>query len=142
VTRNFRRRLPAIVAFLGALVSSSAVLAEDYSVDFGVKTGAGKDASTIKCRFGEMCAGTLESLGFRVSIYITRNETERATVDVYSGDTNCCYFDGTADKTIMDPRKSLFQIPFFRGVRPRGALFVKNELVGMLYLKFNFRDHL
>ncbi len=41
------------------------------------------------------------------------------------------------DSITIDPFKPPFRVPFFKGVRARGGLFVQNERVGALYLKFH-----
>src|SRR6266705_3918481 len=104
----------AILA-LGTLLSDSSALADDYSLDFGVKTDAGKDAGTLSCRFGEICAATLELLRLRVSIDVFRGESERASVRLDGDDLSCCYFDGAADSIAIDSRLPLSRVPLFKG---------------------------
>jgi len=115
------------------------VLAADYSVDFGVETDAGKDAGSLTCLFDEICDAKLESLGLIVSLIVFRSNPERASVHLRGGDLSCCYFDGAADSIAIDPRKPLSRVPFFKGARARGALFIENERVGTLYLRFDYR---
>jgi hypothetical protein len=86
-----------------------------------------------------MCSAKIESLGLIVSIHVFRNEPERASVSLYGGDLGCCYFDGAAGEKIIDPRKPLSRVPFFKGARARGGLFIQNERVGTLYLRFDYR---
>jgi hypothetical protein len=139
VRSNARSPITAILALLGTLLSGGSVLAADYSVDFGVETAVGKDAGTLTCLFGQICDAKIESLGLRVSVHVFRSEPERASVRLYGGDPSCCYFDGTADKKIIDPRKPVSRVAFFKGARAKGGLFIQNERVGTLYLKFDYR---
>jgi hypothetical protein len=132
-----RSQRAGILALLGALVGMSPAFASDYSVDFGVETDAGKDAGTLACRFGEMCDAKVEWLGLRVAIHVFRHEPERATVYLDGGDLSCCYFEYAADKITVDPRKPLYRVPFFKGTRARGGLYVENQRVGTLYLRFH-----
>ena len=143
MTRNVRRRLTAIFSLLGALLSSSIVLADDYRVDLGIKTKAGEDASTITCQFGEMCSEDVASLGLRIGILVFRSHRERATVHVNGSDLSCCYFVGAADSLDVDTHQPLSRVVFFQGARARGALFIENRPMGTLFFRFNlFRDHL
>jgi hypothetical protein len=124
---RIRARTPitAILVLLGTLLSASFALAEDYSVDFGADTVRGRDAGTLHCRFGYICDAKMESLGLIVS------------VDTSRGDLGCCYFAGAAGSMTIDPRKSLYRVPLFKGAGARGALFIENERMGTLYLRFH-----
>src|SRR5258708_29012263 len=114
---NARSPITAVLALLGILLSGCSALAEDYSVDFGVETDAGKDAGTLTCLFGETCDAKLELLGLRVSIYVFRSEPGRASVYLYGGDLSCCYFAYAADSIHIDTREPLSRVPFFKGAR-------------------------
>jgi hypothetical protein len=127
----------AILALLSLLSSGSSALAEDYSVDFGVETDAGKDAGTLACRFGQICDATMDTLGMRVTILVFRDTPEQVTVHLYGRDLSCCYFEYAADSTTIDPRKPLSRVPFFRGTRARGGLYIENKHAGALYLRFH-----
>ena len=127
-----------LMMLLGTLLSGSSVLAADYSVDFGAETNAGKDAGTLTCPFGQVCDAKMESIGLRVSIDVFRSDPERAHVRLYGGDLSCCYFAYAADSITVDPRKPLSRVPFFKGARARGGLFIQNEPAGTLYLRFHF----
>jgi len=129
----------AVLALLGALLSVSSVLAADFSVDFGVETDAGKDAGSLTCQFDETCSAKIESLELRVSILVFRSEPDRVHVSLYGGDLRCCYFDGAADEKIIDPHQPLSRVSFFKGTRARGGLFIQNERMGTLYLRFDSR---
>ena len=143
MTRNVRRRLAAIVALLGVLLSSSIVVADDYRVDFGIKTKAGEDVGTITCQFGEICDENVASLGLRISILIFRSRRELASVHVNGSDLSCCYFGGASDSLDVDTHQPLSRAVFFQGARARGALFIQNKPAGTLFLRFSlFRDHL
>ena len=137
---NARSLITALLALVsGILLSGSSVLAADYSVDFGVETEANKDAGSLMCLFDQTCSAKIEALGLRVSIDVFRSNPERAHVHLYGGDLGCCYFDGAADSIIIDARKPLSRVPFFKGARARGGLYIKNERVGTLYLRFDSR---
>ena len=138
MTSNARILITAILLLLGTLLSGSSVLAADYSVDFGVETDTGKDAGTLTCLFDQICDEKVESLGLRVSIDVLRGYPERAHVRLYGDDLSCCYFAYAADKIIVDPRKPLSRVTFFKGAQARGGLFIENERMGTLYLKFRF----
>ena len=143
VIGNVRRPLTSILALLGSVLASSTVLADDYRVDFGIKTKTGEDARTITCQFGEMCGEAVASLGLRISILVFRSHPERASVYVNGSDLSCCYFVGAADSLDVDTRQPLSRVGFFQGARARGALFIENKPMGTLFLRFSlFRDHL
>lgn len=134
-----RSLITAILALVGGILLSGSSVLADYSVDFGVETDAGKDASSLMCLFGQTCSATMELLGFRATIYIVRGDLGRASVHLYGGDFSCCYFDGATDPIFIDPRVKLSRLPFFKGPRARGGLYIQNERVGTLYLRFRFR---
>jgi len=143
VARNVRRPVTAILGLLGVLLSSSIVLADDYRVDFGIKTKTGEDVGTITCQFGEICRENVASLGLRISILILRSRRERASVHVNGSDLSCCYFVGAADSLDVDTHQPLSRVVFSQGARARGALFIQNQPMGTLFLRFSlFRDHL
>ena len=77
---NARSRIVAFLALLGLLSSGCTALAEDYSVDFGIETDAGKDAGTLACKFGQTCDATMDTLGLRVTILVFRDTPEQVTV--------------------------------------------------------------
>lgn len=135
---NPRRPIVATLTLLVAVLSGSPASADGYSVDFGVETEAGKDAGTLACRFGQTCDATLETLGLRVTILVFRSSPERVTVHLYGRDLSCCYFEYAADSMTIDRRKTLYRVPFFKGVRARGGLYIENERTGTLYLRFHF----
>src|SRR5882724_9166136 len=137
VGNNARSQIIAIVALLGTVLSSSSLLAADYSVDFGIETDAGKDAGSIVCVFEQICSAEIESLGWRVTFHAFQSEPGRAIVRLYGGGLSCCYFAGAADSITIDPRKPLSRVSFFKGARARGGLFIENERVGTLYLRFH-----
>jgi hypothetical protein len=122
VRSNARNLITAILALLGTLLSGSSVLAADYTVDFGVETDAGKDAGSLMCLFDQTCSAKIEASGLKVSIDVFRSNSERAHVHLYGGDLGCCYFDGAADSIIIDPRKPLSRVPFFKGGESQGRL--------------------
>jgi hypothetical protein len=43
------------------------------------------------------------------------------------------------DTITVYPREALSPIPFFKGARARGNLFIENKRAGTLYLRFHFR---
>jgi hypothetical protein len=136
---NARSLIAAILAALGILLSGSPLLADGFSVDFGAETRAGKDAGSVVCGFEEPCVAKMESLGLRLTINIFRSERQRAYVHLYGRDhIDCCYFEAASDSIVIDPRQALSRVPFFRGRRARGELFIENERVGTLYLRFYY----
>jgi hypothetical protein len=126
------------VALFGFL-SADVALAQNYSVDFGADTELGKDAGTLDCRFGEACQAKMESLGFTVRVKISR-EPAFADVSMEGGDLGCCYFANGKSKIGIDARKPLSQVPIFKGSGSKGGLFIQNERVGFLYLRFQFNQ--
>lgn len=126
----------AILALLGILSSINLAFAADFSVDFGADTDRGRDAGSLDCRFGQVCYAKLESLGLTFSVDIFRGDPVRAQVRLYGGDLSCCYFADAANSITLDPYKPLSRVPFFKGAGARGGLFIQNERVGALYLKF------
>lgn len=136
---NVRSLMIAILTLLGTPLLGSSVRAADYSVDFGIETDAGKDGGSLACLFNDVCGARIESLGLRVTVYAFRNEPGRASVRLYSGDLSCCYFAGAADSIAVDPRKPVSRVPIFKGASARGGLYIENERVGTLYLRFYSR---
>jgi hypothetical protein len=49
----------------------------------------------------------------------------------------CCYFAYAKESIVVDTRTPLSRVPIFRGMRPKGGLFIENEHAGTLYLKFH-----
>ena len=133
-----RSPISAFLALVSTLLSGSFALAEDYSVDFGADTDRGRDAGTLDCRFGKVCHAKMESLGLTISLDIFRSDPVRARIRLYGGDLSCCYFAYAADSIAIDPHKPLSRVPFFKGARARGGLFIQNERAGILYLRFHF----
>jgi hypothetical protein len=115
------------------------VLAEDYSVDYGVESDAGRDAGTLMCTFDQICSAKMESLGLNVSFDSFRREPDQVIVSMYGNEVGCCFFAGAADSIKIDTRQALSRVPFYKGVKARGALLIENELVGTLYLRFHSR---
>ena len=103
-----------------------------------VETDVGKDAGSIACVFEQICSAEMESLGWRVTFHAFRGEPGRAIVQLYGGGLSCCYFAGAGDSITIDPRISLSRVPFFKGAGARGGLYIENERVGTLYLRFHF----
>jgi hypothetical protein len=129
----------AALALLGALLSDGSARAEDYSMDFGAETPAGRDAGTVACVFGETCAGNMDTLGLSVNVYVFRSEVDRASVHLYGRRyLRLFYFNYAADSVAIDTRKPVSRVPFFKGERARGGLYIENERVGTLYLRFHF----
>src|SRR3954471_11395394 len=89
----------------GVLLSGGPAHAADYSVDFGVETSAGKDASSLACKLEETCGADLNSLGLRITFFVLRSSPDRVTVHLYGRDVTCCYFAYAADKVAIDPRR-------------------------------------
>ena len=129
----------ATAILLGTFLSSGAALAEDYSVDFGVETPAGKDAGTLQCRLDRECHAKLQSLGLTISLDVSRGNRPEARVRLYADDPSCCYSAYAHDTITVYPREALSPIPFFKGASARGNLFIENERAGTLYLRFHFR---
>jgi len=94
---------------------------------------------TLTCQFDKICSAKIEPLGLNVGIMVFRREPERASVSLYGDDLSCCYFDSAADKKIIDPRKPVSGVPIFKGTRATRGLFIQNERVGTLYLRFDYR---
>ena len=141
--RNIRTPIVVILALLGSPWSGSSARTEDYSVEFGVDSAAGRDADTLTCQFEETCAARMQSLGLRVTFYLSRRypfprNSDRVSVHLYrDNDAGCCFFADAADSITIDLHQKLSRVPFFRGVRARGALLIENERAGTLYLKFH-----
>jgi hypothetical protein len=138
---SLRRRLDSLRLAAGValfvFLSADVALAQNYSVDFGVDTERGKDAGTLDCRFGQACQAKMESLGFSVRVEISRYPAF-ADVSMEGDDLSCCYFASGKSKIGIDARKPLSRVPIFKGRGPKGGLFVQNERMGFLYLRFQF----
>jgi hypothetical protein len=140
--RNAGRAI-ALLAVLSAalacsLLSSNTAQAADYSVDFGVDTvGAGKDAGSITCQLKRICSAKMGPLSLTVSIHLSWKESGQAVIRLKNDDSDCCYFAGGGESVTIDARTPVSQLPFFKGTAPRGSLFIQNERVGTLYLRFH-----
>ncbi|WFU35640.1 hypothetical protein QA635_15025 [Bradyrhizobium brasilense] len=128
----------ATTLLLSGFVATPA-FAADYSVDVGVETKAGKDAGSLGCVYEETCGLNMPSLGLRVTLLSLRTDPSRVTIYVSRHDLSCCYFESAADSLHVDRRKSTFRVPIFTGARAKGGLFIQNERVGTLYLRFDTR---
>lgn len=131
-----RSPVTAFLACFGILLSANVVLAADFSVEFGADTEQGRDAGSLDCRFGQVCSARMKSLGLTFSVDIFKGDPLHARVRLYGRDLSCCYFADAADTITIDPSKPSSPVPFFKGARARGGLFVQNERAGALYLKF------
>jgi hypothetical protein len=129
----------ATAVLLVTLLTSGAALAEDYSVEFGVETPAGKDAGTLDCRLSQACDAKMLSLGLTISLDVSRGDPTEANVRLYGGNLSCCYFANDRDTIGVYLRQPVSPIPFFKGARVRGNFFIENERAGTLYLRFHFR---
>jgi hypothetical protein len=132
------RWFTAILAVLATLLLSGSTLAADYDVEVGAETSAGKDAGVLRCVFDKLCAVPLPALGLKASIYISRKEPGLADVSLYGDDPSCCYFTDASDSIDVDSAKPASRVPFFRGARARGGLFIRNERAGTLFFRFHF----
>jgi hypothetical protein len=122
-----------------ASLSSNAARAADYSVDFGVDTvNAGKDAGSLTGQLRKRCSAKLKPFGLNVSFDVSWEDSGEATIRLENEDRSCCYFADGRRSVIVDGRAPLSRLPFFEGPVPRAGLFVQNEPVGILFLKFNF----
>lgn len=139
--RSFARNsMTAILALcvVGTLLSNSPAVADGYSLDFGAETDRGRDAGTISCRFDEVCKGKLESLGLTVRVEVSRDKSLFARVRLDGDNLDCCYFAGPVSSIVVGAEKPS-HVPLYKGMGPRGALFIENQRVGALYLRFNLR---
>lgn len=129
-----------VLLLLSTLSSVSHAVADDYRVDFGAETDRGRDAGTIDCRFDRSCHAELKSLGFSVYVRIRRGDASRlAHVSLSGYELGCCYFADASDSITVPSSNSPSRVPLFKGMRARGALFIENQRVGTLYLRFHFR---
>ena len=78
------------------------------------------------------------SLGLTVSLDISRGDPAWAHVGLSTHELGCCYFAYGKDHMTIDPRIPLSRLPLFKGAGERGGLFVENERMGTLYLRFYF----
>lgn len=132
-----RSQTRSIIAVLTLLLSTNVALALDYSLEFGADTKQGRDAGSLDCRFGQACRAKMESLGVSVHVKISR-EPAFADVSMEGDDPGCCYFENGRNATVIDARKPMSRVPIFKGIGSRGNLFVQNEHVGFLFLRFHF----
>jgi hypothetical protein len=129
----------AISVVLASLCSLSSALASDYRIEVGAETDAGKDVGAQSCTLAEVCTARLEALKLNVRVYVSRRRPAEARVFLDGDKIGCCYFTGAADSTVVAvPDEGVARLPFFKGVRARGGLFIQNELVGTLYLRLDF----
>jgi hypothetical protein len=138
VGRYARTTAAVVLASLGSLLPPSFALAEDFSVDFGADTDRGRDAGTLHCRFDRTCDAKMESLGLTVRVHISRGNAASADIRMLSENPDCCYFADARSTGVIDTRTPLSRVPIFKGEGARGGLFIQNERLGVLYLKFQF----
>ena len=139
--QSFARNSVSAVSALcvvGTLLSNSPAVADGYSLDFGAETDRGRDAGTVSCGFDQVCDGKLEALGLTVRVEVSRGKSLYARVMLDGDNLDCCYFEGPARSVVVDPEKPN-RVPLYKGMGPRGALFIENQRVGVLHLRFNFR---
>jgi hypothetical protein len=117
--------------------SANSLFAADYSVELGIDSRTGKDAGTVECVLDVLCTMQLQPFGLRVSVYVPSRVRDTASVSMYGDEADCCYFDGAAPSIVIVPGGKLSRLPIFRGRRAKGAFFIQNEHVGILYLRFH-----
>jgi len=133
----------AVSAVLASACSNTPASAADYRIEVGVETDAGKDAGAQSCTLAEVCTARLEALKLNVRVYVSRRKSAEARVFLDGDKIGCCYFTGATDSTVVAaPDAGVARLPFFKGIRARGGLFIQNEPVGTLYLRLNFFDKL
>jgi hypothetical protein len=71
-------------------------------------------------------------------VEVSRGKSLYARLRLDGDDLGCCYFAGPASSIVVDPDKPN-KVPLYKGMGPRGTLFIKNQRVGALYLRFNVR---
>lgn len=143
VHRSRLFRFSAVSSILASLCSNNPVSASDYRIEVGAETGAAKDVGAQSCTLAEVCTARLEALKLNVRVYVSRRKPAEARVFLDGDEIGCCYFTGAVDSTVVAaPDAAVARLPFFKGSRARGGLFIQNELVGTLYLRLNFFDKL
>jgi hypothetical protein len=129
----------AAAFLLFTFLTSVAALAEDYTVDFGAETKAGRESGTLHCRLNEFCDAKMQSLKLRISLQVLRSYPSEADVYLFSSELSCCYFANDRIDITVYPREQLSPLPFFKGAG-RGNLYIEKERAGTLYLRFHFRQ--
>ncbi|MGC4083117.1 MAG: hypothetical protein QM736_13660 [Vicinamibacterales bacterium] len=133
---RLRHTLFALVFATIAIPSSAnSLFAADYSVELGIDSHAGKDAGTAECVRDTLCSVQLEPLGLRVSVYLPSRERHTVSVSMDGNEVDCCFFDGAARSIEISPGSKLSQLLIYRGRQAKGAVFIQNEYVGILYLR-------
>ncbi|MCP4618672.1 MAG: hypothetical protein GY844_19835 [Bradyrhizobium sp.] len=128
-----------MLAAIAMLTSGSSVFAGDYSVEIGVDGRAGKDAGTVECVLDDICTMRLDPFGLKVTVYVPSRERHTASVSMYGDEADCCYFDGAARSIVIVPGGKLSRLPIYLGRQAKGAFFIQNEHVGILYLRIHRR---
>ncbi len=129
------------VWFILLMTVRSPALAEDYDVEYGIETSAGKDGGSVSCQFGHRCNVSVDSLKLRFNILVYHHFRGEALLDI-DGDPACCLFEGAVSHLEIVTDGPLLPLRFFRGRPARGLEFFQNEYVGRLYLRFHFRKDL
>jgi hypothetical protein len=129
-----------IAAILAMLLTSSAALAQDYTVNFAINMRDHQDTGSAECRFGNRCAVRVDSLRLKFQVMIYRSSSDLAHVTL-DGDSSCCLFEGAVSALTVDPRAPLKRHRLFVGQEAgdKSLVYIQNEHVGDLYLKFQFR---
>ena len=128
-----------VLLLLAVLTPGSSVFAGDYSVELGVDSRAGRDAGTVECVLDDICSMRLEPFGLRITVYVPSRERDTASVSMYGDEADCCYFDGAVPSIVIVPGGKLSRLPIYRGRQAKGAFFIQNEHVGILYLRIHRR---
>jgi hypothetical protein len=130
----------AFVGILFTLLFGGAALAQDYTVDFAIDMHGRADTGSVECRFGNHCAVRVDSLRLKFQVVIYRSSSDLAHVTL-DDDSGCCLFQGAVSALTVDPRAPLKRHRLFVGQEAgdKSLVYIQNEHVGDLYLKFQFR---
>jgi len=126
--------LAAIVAAVG--LASSSADAKDYRLDYGVEMRSESDGGSVVCPYGR-CIVKIESLKLALNISLFRGRGSGATIEL-EGEPGCCFFEGGGRSREVVPSAEVEKLRIFVGLPGRGLLYVRNQHVGNLYLRFHF----
>lgn len=122
--------------------SRSGANAGDYVVAWAFDDGnQNETGKRTDCEYGAICRIKSEKLIFDLALSFSHPDPtdprhKDVTVDISNGPIGCCYFDDgvmSIDRSILD---SLVHLRVYVGQKRKRNEFIRNLMVGHLYLGF------
>ncbi len=126
--------VPAFIAISLARPASGA----DYSVAYALEAGGKTETGKVEgCNSSDSCLIKFRTMDAtaHLSYFVQPADGDEIVLSMW-GDSACCYFSDGKDSIKLDPAKRLHSLTIYAGHARRGNEFIKNEVVGTLYLSF------